>query len=311
MKKSLIIKVIADNIHKGSKSIISKFTRNNKGSKELLALLVVETENLNMYSPSVSQRLYHIYNNKEDVVFCEVCGKPAIYKTFEKGYIDFCSMKCVQKSQTTKEKIKQSNISRYGVEHFSKTEEGKNISKKNGKTYGFGTEYNKQKINEKYGCTTNISQTDHWLNKVKKTMNDKYGVDNVAQLARSEGSGYKTKTHMLPSGKVLKLQGYEWCAIESLLNMGIREDDIITGRKEIENEIGQTWYYLDDKRHKYFPDIYVKSINKIIEVKSKYTYKFKQETNAFKKQAILNKNINFEFWVFVVKRNKTYLLEII
>ena len=31
-------------------------------------------------------------------------------------------------------------------------------------------------------------------------------------------------------------------------------------------------YYIDDKKHLYYPDIYIPEYNKIIEVKSTYTY---------------------------------------
>jgi len=34
----------------------------------------------------------------------------------------------------------------------------------------------------------------------------------------------------------------------------------------------EIWYEFEDKRRRYYPDIYIKSQNKIIEVKSDYTF---------------------------------------
>lgn len=48
-------------------------------------------------------------------------------------------------------------------------------------------------------------------------------------------------------------------------------------------------------RHRYYPDIYIKSENQVIEVKSTYTFNKEKEKNLLKQDSVLNKNINFKF----------------
>jgi hypothetical protein len=45
----------------------------------------------------------------------------------------------------------------------------------------------------------------------------------------------------------------------------------------------------------YFPDIYIKSTNTIIEVKSQWTFDNWKEKNLAKEQACLQQGFNFEF----------------
>jgi hypothetical protein len=54
--------------------------------------------------------------------------------------------------------------------------------------------------------------------------------------------------------------------------------------------------------HKYYPDFYIKNENKIIEVKSEYTYNSDLEINLLKKQSFIDNDINFEF-VIVCKKD--------
>ena len=47
----------------------------------------------------------------------------------------------------------------------------------------------------------------------------------------------------------------------------------------------------------YLPDIYIKTYNKIIEVKSKYTYLIEESKNIVKKETCISMGIDFEFWI--------------
>jgi hypothetical protein len=116
-------------------------------------------------------------------------------------------------------------------------------------------------------------------------------------------TGICAKNYILPSGRIVRIQGYENYGIEFLLNKGIDEKDIIIGNKEIEKEIGLFFFY-DTKKKKerrYFPDIFIKSENKIYEVKSTYTMKLDIDLINMKKESIINRGFNFEFLVFNAK----------
>ena len=56
-------------------------------------------------------------------------------------------------------------------------------------------------------------------------------------------------------------------------------------------------YKMDIKRI-YYSDIYIKKENKIIEVKSEWTFKINKKKNLLKKEACLKAGYKFEFWIF-------------
>ncbi len=105
---------------------------------------------------------------------------------------------------------------------------------------------------------------------------------------------YKYKDFTLPSGRVVKVQGYEPMVLEQLLRE-YNETDIFIGVKEINKEIGKITYIDNMKERSYYPDFYIKSTNTIIEVKSSWTYEKWKERNELKKQACLDKGFNFQF----------------
>ena len=76
------------------------------------------------------------------------------------------------------------------------------------------------------------------------------------------------------------------------------ELDIIYGVKNINKETGFIFYKDNDKIRKYYADFYIKSQNKIYEVKSIWTYKANIEKNLLKKKACEDRGIEFEFLIF-------------
>lgn len=65
---------------------------------------------------------------------------------------------------------------------------------------------------------------------------------------------------------------------------------------------------MNEKDRIYLPDIYIKPENRIIEVKSEYTYNLELEKNLLKKEACIKSNLSFEFWII---DSKGKLIEII
>jgi hypothetical protein len=52
-----------------------------------------------------------------------------------------------------------------------------------------------------------------------------------------------------------------------------------------------------EKSHRYYPDLYIPSQKKIIEVKSPYTYNKQLEQNHCKKNQVVQDGYTFEFWI--------------
>jgi hypothetical protein len=204
-----------------------------------------------------------------------------------------------------KNKMKESCLERYGVEHISQMQEFK--------------EKCKETCLERYGVE-HPSQTKEFIDKVKQTFIKNYGVDNpnktpeIREKIRQtnlkrynveypsqnkeiqekiQKNAKKYKEYLMPSGEIRKVQGYEPFALDELVRI-YEESDIITDRKDIP----RITYKIEDKQKYYFPDIYIKSINKIIEVKSSWTYACKEDNIQEKAKATILKGYNYEVWIY-------------
>jgi hypothetical protein len=170
------------------------------------------------------------------------------------------------------EKTKNTNFSRYGVDNILKLESvAKEVSRKN---------------------KENAPQR---MIKARKTIQERYGVDYISQVPEIHDRQQKLrwKQYQLPSGKIIRVQGFENKAMDILLTL-YTEEDIITSRKLLPN----IWYEHNTKNRIYYPDLMILSGHTIIEVKSEYTYQIYKEVNLTKKDACLRLGYNFEFWIF-------------
>lgn len=205
--------------------------------------------------------------------------------------IDKFGFENVFQNEVIKEKIKKSNLEKYGVEFFSQTEEYKEIYKKTSiERYGVEYPLQSKEIREK-GKITNIK---------------KYGVEHSSQNSDIKEKTLKNlflkKYYTMPSGKIITIQGYENHTLDILLE-NHKEDDLIVSDKEIENIIGKIWYFGENnKKHRYYPDLYCISENKIYETKSDYTFLLDLCDNKLKMEACKKNGIDFVFYIFNKKR---------
>lgn len=105
---------------------------------------------------------------------------------------------------------------------------------------------------------------------------------------------FKLKDFIFPSGEIIKVQGYEPFALNDIIFIEkINEIDIITGVKNVPI----IWYNdLQGIKHRHFVDIYIKSQNRCIEVKSSWT--IKKENVFFKQKAGIELGYKYEIWVY-------------
>jgi len=175
---------------------------------------------------------------------------------------------------------------------------------KYGVTNGAMVKENIEKIKEiwqkKYGGhpKRNKEVQDKW----KETCLQKYGGhpnQNVDVQAKSEASSYAYKEYIMPSGNTVKYQGYENLALDELIKTHL-EDDIIVGRANVPT----ICYHINDIKHIYFPDFFIKSENKIIEIKSEWTIQLKKGNVEEKALATIKAGYNYEIWVYNDKKVK-------
>jgi hypothetical protein len=248
-------------------------------------------------------------------------------------------------SNNFKQKTKETWQEKYGVDHHTKTESTQNKKRYTVKErYGVdhvlhipeNLDKRKETCIERYGVdsplqnddiknkakSTNMErhgsewyvQTCEFKNKSKETCLEKYGVEFAVQdvkvFEKMLKSGLKKKVFQFPSGRTENIQGYKHFAIIDLLKQGIHEEDIVIKNSEIEEHVGCIWYKgSDHKQHKYYPDIYVKSLNKIIEIKSEYTYNCALTINLKKKAATEAQDLSFEFWIYNDKGIKNNIIK--
>jgi transposase-like protein len=157
---------------------------------------------------------YYIkYISVNDEHLCKVCKSPTPYKSFKDGFYKTCSNKCRGLNTETKNKIKQTNLERYGSEYGFQNEDVKQkIKNTNLKKYGYEQSAKNEKVKnkilntrierygsvnlfdnkeinekrnktnlEKYGALTPF-ESNEIREKIKNTVQEKYGVDNVSKI---------------------------------------------------------------------------------------------------------------------------------
>jgi hypothetical protein len=115
---------------------------------------------------------------------------------------------------------------------------------------------------------------------------------------KSEKSGYTHKDYIFPSGTIRRIQGFENYILDELLKI-YTEEQIITDRKDMP----KIFYIFKGKLKQYYPDIYIPHLNKIIEVKSTWTFKRYYIQNMLKSIAT-KKEFEYEIWIYDIKNKK-------
>ena len=226
-------------------------------------------------------------------------------------------------ANSVKEKSKKTKLNLYGHDNFSNWEKGKETC-----IIKYGVDHNfkiPEVIQKRKNTWINNLDVDHpgkskcSHEKAKNTNLGKYGVENVFQSDEIKkriiitnnikyGYDYHTQspdykqpfsihTYTFPSGKVVTTQGYENHVLDILIKK-YKEEDILVSKREIHKHLGHFTYEYENKQHFYYPDIYIKSENLLIEVKSSWTAKQNIDVNKLKAKSCIDRNFNFETWIF-------------
>lgn len=221
------------------------------------------------------------------------------------------------KNSEVKKKRIETNLKKYGKESPMQCKEiqerqFKKMQKTNLRKYGVKSTLSLDSTKEKYISTMNVKYgvDSPWKNKkikekMENTTLERYGDKSYAKTSnwmerfRNHEWGNRYYDYTLPSGKIIRIQGYEKYAIDHLLENGYEEKDIKTVSKE---KPSFKYNYLDKERI-YKPDIYLKSENLIIEVKSLFTYDLENLMNLEKEKSCIMQGFKFQFWIFDRKGN--------
>lgn len=179
----------------------------------------------------------------------------------------------------SREQANKTMIGKYGVD---------NLFKLKGKIKEVWRLKTKETSVERYG----INYYKVWQGKKEDNLLLKYGVRNVSQVPyiaqKIFENSKKYRTYLTPSGKEIKLQGYEPYIYNQLLDY-FSEEEIISDRDKIPN----IKYIYDNKKKIYYPDFYIPKENLIIEVKSTYTVTLSKEKQILKYEAVKREGYTF------------------
>lgn len=186
----------------------------------------------------------------------------------------------------------------YNEDNLCLTEVGKyfNIS-----TTGLRTKFLKMGIVLK--TPSEVAKLSATKERKKETVLKNYGVENPMQdpgiYEKSNVNGYKFRSYTTRGKTFHQLQGYEPQGIDYLIeNMGISASEIESGRK-----VPQVHYKFENKNKTYYPDLYVKNKNLLVEIKSDYTYNQNLELNKAKREASLKSGFDHLTIIFDSKLN--------
>lgn len=182
-------------------------------------------------------------------------------------------------SKEHRDKITAIIQEKYGADQFLQSEEGKRMMmEKYGQEYFVQSDMYKEMMLEKYGQECFLHSNEY-----KDIMITRYGVEHPTQnpdiLRRAIASAFRYKDYAFPSGRVERVMGYEDRAIDYLLTT-IEEDKIQV------RDIPIIDYEYDGVKRRYFADLYIPSLNCLVEVKSPWTLCIDLDKNLSKFDAV-------------------------
>jgi hypothetical protein len=135
--------------------------------------------------------------------------------------------------------------------------------------------------------------------KKKQTCIQRYNVENPMQdpeiFERCMKAAKNKKIYVMPSGDNRIVQGYEPHALDILLNdEGLNEQQIKTNHSD---KPIITYLDYNGESHKHYIDIYIPHQNRIIEVKSTWTYTIKEDCIKLKMAQAIKDGYNYEIWI--------------
>lgn len=214
------------------------------------------------------ERVYCIVNDIHDKKKCMYCNEGLVnFKSFNKGYVKYCSQTCVGKASSTeekKEKYKKSCLKKYGVENASKSEKVKNKKVETTlKNYGVDNPSRSKSIKKKkietclknYGVehpmmskevmdkskethlrergVSHHMKTEKSMNAQKRTNLERYGVSHVMELKSIQKKRKETNLKRYGVEFPAKLDSVKKKSKETMLKNGT----ILTGTSKMSRDL--------------------------------------------------------------------------
>lgn len=263
---------------------------------------------------------------QQSETYAESCGDPVcighLIKETKANWTDeqrmsdsvnkqkWAASRTAEDKEKSREVRKRTNRERYGVDYTTQSTQMMNKTKIT-KQERYGHEYysNPKQTSDSWQSKT-IEEIAIITEKKRVACLDKYGVENPfflphvrrnSAIANSIGREFA-----LPSGKMIRLRGYEDVAITELLKTYTEEELVVDDVLLAYNLPVFTYTAVSRHLCKYYPDIYIPAEDKIIEVKGRWwwdgngieKYKNRLINNLRKRNAVLVTGYTYEVWLF-------------
>ena len=228
----------------------------------------------------------------ENYITSDHCKQQMLDKYGSENYItsDHCKQQMLEKygseNYITSDHCKQQMLDKYGSENY------------------ITSDHCKQQMLNKYGSEYFVTSQ-----KYREFMLETYGAESAMQcpelFRKAQSTSFRRKPYISPDGKTFMVLGYEGVALDEIL----KEEGIKTVYAGEDPEIPVFQYVGDDdKTHYYYPDIYIPEENRVIEIKSIYTYNQDPEKTLCKALKV-SENHLFELRLYNHKKEIVEILE--
>ena len=248
-------------------------------------------------SPLPKQRCWHILNESYERPVCKYTGDLVAWQGSR--YREFNGKGSNNSDPLEQNRRKDLFLSKYGVVNPAQASECRlKQEQTNLERYGH-TNYlaSSKGIQDVKNSWADPERKAKRLEAIHQTFREKFGgfpYQNPEIFMKAMKNGFKYRDYAMPSGKIVKIQGYEDMTLDELIAAGIEEKDILTAK----NEVPEIWFEFEGRKRRYYPDILVVSQNRIIEVKSTFTYRYEEAKNLAKKEACIAAGFLFEFRIY-------------
>jgi len=261
-------------------------------------------------SDHCKQQMLEKYGS-ENYITSDHCKQQMLEKYGSENYItsDHCKQQMLDKygseNYITSDHCKQQMLDKYGSENYITSDHCKQqMLDKYGSDNYLTSDHCKQQMLNKYGSEYFVTSQ-----KYREFMLETYGAESAMQcpelFRKAQSTSFHRKPYISPDGKTFMVLGYEGVALDEIL----KEEGIKTVYAGEDPEIPVFQYVGDDdKTHYYYPDIYIPEENRVIEIKSIYTYNQDPEKTLCKALKV-SENHLFELRLYNHKKEIVEILE--
>ena len=243
-----------------------------------------------------SKDYYDCYIKSKNEGICLLCGQPTKFHGFSKGYAKHCSTKCASMDPTTKQKVEQTCLDRYGATNVYASEYGKKKCKES-KLNKYGDEWyhNTEQAVKTYKETVKNRSAEQTLSIGRKISESYHNLPEerkkeiANKISKAQVNYYKSltdneyvklcdKRHIAAISRskeslaISNLKSLKTKISNNTINSSPVEDEFYNKLLTIFDKSDIERQYFDEVRYPYACDFYIKPLDMFIEINNHWTH---------------------------------------